>query len=83
MGCLNLIGDVDFTGTLDAKIQESAGTIKDIQMEWKGYNEKAHAREELNRWGKCYDWSSSSDDEDDEEVSGSNGSGACVYPLSQ
>lgn len=50
MGCLNLIGDVEFTGTMDAKIQESPRTINDIQKEWKGYNERAHAREELSRW---------------------------------
>lgn len=54
MGCLELIGDVDFTGTLDAKMEEPARIVKDMAKEWRGNNEKAHAREEVTRWGGCY-----------------------------
>ena len=44
LGCLSLIGDVEFTATLDAKMKKPAWTVKDVRKEWKGYNEKAHAR---------------------------------------
>ena len=69
MGCLNLSGDVAFTTTLDAKMKKPNRTVKDIRKEWKGYNEKAHAREAVSRWGGCFGRY-----EDDKGGSGSDGS---------
>ena len=51
MGCLNLSGDLEFTGSHVAKIEEPVRTTKDMEKEWRGYNQKAHAREEVTRWG--------------------------------
>ena len=66
MGHLNPY-DVEFTATLDGKTKQPFRTVEDIRKEWKGYNEKAHAREGRRRWGKCYD---DEDDKDDERDSG-------------
>lgn len=33
MGCLDLSGDVELTGTLDAKIKEPARTVKGMERE--------------------------------------------------
>ena len=50
MGCLNLSGDLEFTGSLVANMGEPARTTKNMEKEWRGYNQKAHAREEVTRW---------------------------------
>lgn len=71
MGYLNPY-DVEFTATLDTRTQEPTRTVKDIRKEWKGYNEKAHAKEELGRWGRYYD--DEYEDEDDEDDDGDSGS---------
>ncbi|CAD6582293.1 MAG: hypothetical protein ASARMPRED_000922 [Alectoria sarmentosa] len=70
MGCLDLSGDVEFTGTLDAKIKEPARTVKDMEKEWKGHNEKAHASEADSRWDG---WDGQYEDEEDEDDEGDIG----------
>ena len=50
MGYLNPYA-VEFTATLDTRIQEPTRTVKNIRKEWKGYNEKAHAKEEARPLG--------------------------------
>lgn len=52
---------------MDAKMQQPVRTIENIRKEWKGYNEKAYAREALRWWGKYYD---DEDDKDDKSYSG-------------
>lgn len=82
MGCLNLGCDVDFIGTLVAEMNEQARTVKDMEKEWKGYNERAHAREEVTRWGGR--WHRGYEDEEDEDVEGGSdqdGSGDLPYPM--
>ena len=64
IGCLNLSGDVEFTGSLVAEMKEPARTVKDMEREGKGYNERAHAREEASRWGG---WHGSYEDGEDED----------------
>lgn len=64
MGCLNLSGDLEFTGSLVAKIEEPARTTKNMEKEWGGYKQKAHAREEVTRWGGRWQ---EYDDEEDED----------------
>ena len=64
MGFLNLSGDLEFTGSLVAKIEEPARTTKDMEKEWRRYNQKAHAREEVTRWGG---WWQEDEDEEDAE----------------
>ena len=64
MGCLNLSADLEFTGSLVAKIEEPARTTKNMEKEWRGYNEKAHAREEVTRWGGR--WQEYEDEEDED-----------------
>lgn len=86
MGCLDLSGDVEFIGTLDAKIKEPARTVKDMEREWKGYNEKAHAREEDSRWGgwdRRYEDEGNEDDEGESGPDGSNVAQGYPMPLSE
>lgn len=48
---MGLIGDLKFTSILDAKMEGLVRSVKDMENERKGYNEKTHVREEVGLWG--------------------------------